>query len=314
MKTFSNRHNAHSDILEFMAQAQVGDLPSPVLPDHLKQKLAQLTLLYGVPVEYLIPDLRLLPTESLRFFYIDRNWLDRLVDGALSVGVLSTQDAVFNLSFFKKIYQQIDIEQLQFRSSLRGIEAEPQEETGGQITGFILRSQIVADFPGLEVNLIKGDKTLPILRMDTLSPNTLLCLVYGVPDKVELIQPGEGLQFGIFPQAPEADKGFYIFLRGLGNNDLPAGKQIDDGHGQQLKANGTFRSNNSNAQGVLRIKELVDNIKQTLPPGTLKDDDLTPGGFAIQLTKTAQKQIYDSDIKFPPCRPSDINQKGENNE
>jgi hypothetical protein len=39
----------------------------------------------GIPAQYLIVDPSALPMERLRFFHIDPNWLDCLIDGALSV-------------------------------------------------------------------------------------------------------------------------------------------------------------------------------------------------------------------------------------
>ncbi|PMD32991.1 hypothetical protein L207DRAFT_608789 [Hyaloscypha variabilis F] len=41
--------------------------------------------LHGVPAHYLIPDPSYLPAESIRFFYIDKNWTKALMDGALSL-------------------------------------------------------------------------------------------------------------------------------------------------------------------------------------------------------------------------------------
>ncbi|KAN0089571.1 hypothetical protein V8E51_019831 [Hyaloscypha variabilis] len=41
--------------------------------------------LHGVPAHYLIPDPSYLPAESIRFFYIDKNWTKALIDGALSL-------------------------------------------------------------------------------------------------------------------------------------------------------------------------------------------------------------------------------------
>lgn len=38
----------------------------------------------GIPAQYLVVDPSHLPMERLRFFYIDPNWLDCLIDGALS--------------------------------------------------------------------------------------------------------------------------------------------------------------------------------------------------------------------------------------
>ncbi|SFU19107.1 hypothetical protein SAMN04489724_0101 [Algoriphagus locisalis] len=305
MTSLTNRENLHSDVVIKLAQAQAGESPPPVLPDHLKDWLAQLTLLYGVPVEYLVPDIRLLPIESIRFFYLDRNWLDRLVDGAMSVGVLSSADAVFNLSFFKQIYDQVDSAQMTLRSTLREAAPSGSGEVGGPITGFIFRSQVVADFPGIEINPTQEGKALPILRMDTLSSNTLLCIFSGVPDKVEFIQPGEGLHFGLFPNDPPQDgSDFHLFLRGLGEGGYPAGVQIEDGHGTKLRGYGSFRSGNGQPAGVVDIGGLVNNISGTLPSGASKDGKLTSGGFAIQMTKTAQKQPYESGSNFPPCTPS----------
>ena len=47
-----------------------------VLPDTARDWLAALRLGEGVPFQYLVLDDRLLPAESIRFFYLDRNWTD----------------------------------------------------------------------------------------------------------------------------------------------------------------------------------------------------------------------------------------------
>jgi len=51
--------------------------PAGALPPYMESFLAHIRLLVGVPFEYLIPDDRLLPPESIRFFYVDRSWTDR---------------------------------------------------------------------------------------------------------------------------------------------------------------------------------------------------------------------------------------------
>ena len=55
-----------------------------VTPLELRAFLARLRLLDGVPFSYLVDDSELLPTESIRFFYLDRAWTDALVQGALT--------------------------------------------------------------------------------------------------------------------------------------------------------------------------------------------------------------------------------------
>ena len=47
--------------------------------------LAGLQTLAGVPFAYLVPDARMLPPESIRFFAVDPNWTTALTDGALSL-------------------------------------------------------------------------------------------------------------------------------------------------------------------------------------------------------------------------------------
>ena len=47
--------------------------------------LGHLKLLHGVPFHYLVSDPRMLPLDSIRFFSVDPNWVDYLVDGACSI-------------------------------------------------------------------------------------------------------------------------------------------------------------------------------------------------------------------------------------
>ncbi|HTF04001.1 MAG TPA: hypothetical protein VK826_08245, partial [Bacteroidia bacterium] len=61
-------------------------LQDPNMPQPLTDWLSRLALLYGVPFNYLVPDEGMLPPESIRFFYLDINWVEALVDGAFSIG------------------------------------------------------------------------------------------------------------------------------------------------------------------------------------------------------------------------------------
>jgi hypothetical protein len=56
------------------------------IPQTVCQWLARLVLLYRVPFTYLVADERMLPPDSLRFFYLDPGWLKCLLEGACSVG------------------------------------------------------------------------------------------------------------------------------------------------------------------------------------------------------------------------------------
>ena len=70
--------------------------------------LARLRLLHGVPFTYLVPDAELLPIESIRFFYIDRAWTDALVQGALSVGTVTTADRAQLEALYPTIRDEVD--------------------------------------------------------------------------------------------------------------------------------------------------------------------------------------------------------------
>ncbi len=63
--------------------------------DKIADWLAQRYLLKGVPFEALAPLADLLPPESVRFFYLDTNWLDALLEGALSIGIESSRDRAY---------------------------------------------------------------------------------------------------------------------------------------------------------------------------------------------------------------------------
>src|SRR5919198_5293332 len=66
--------------------------PDGVVPAEIVRFLAHMRLLEGVPFSYLVPDAALIPPETIRFFYLDRNATDALVQGALSVGTVNSAD------------------------------------------------------------------------------------------------------------------------------------------------------------------------------------------------------------------------------
>ena len=79
-----------------------------VVPGELRRFLARLRLLHGVPFSYLVADAELLPIESIRFFYLDRAWTDALVQGALSVGTITTADRAQLEAVYPHIRDEVD--------------------------------------------------------------------------------------------------------------------------------------------------------------------------------------------------------------
>lgn len=273
-------------------------------PKDLVNWLAQLTLLQGVPFEYLVPYSALLPHESIRFFYIDENWQDRMVDGAISVGVSSTQDNMFNAAWYEALYAEVQAQRLKIRTDMRNQSALSTADS--VISGFLFRSIVVEAWPGIEIIGTKDGIPLPILRMDRLSSGVLLCLFAGVPDDVQFIEPGEGLHFGLDGHEEGSSK---VLVRGLGlpeDKPLKGGEQLKTSGGSDdyLTAPATFRDNNNGQEGVVNVLDLQHAIRTafstyTTPDGyqpglsALPDDGtVTPAAIAVQLVRGAGLMDY----------------------
>ncbi|KAK1829754.1 hypothetical protein QBC39DRAFT_310410, partial [Podospora conica] len=144
--------------------------------------------LADIPAHYLIPDTSFLPEETLRFFYLDENWTDALVDGALSLANhwASSPDKDFCRTAIKKtIQKRLD---------------EPDPSLGGWHVqmpqyGFILRSQLLVQFPDIAVNVEYAETRTkageapkaPILVQKMLSSDIMYCLFDCTPPDLKSI-------------------------------------------------------------------------------------------------------------------------------
>jgi hypothetical protein len=176
--------------------------PQATLPSYATSFLAHLRLLVGVPFEYLVPDAAMLPEESIRFFHLDRSWTDRLVDGVLAVGAVGSREQAHHHTAGPALAALLDTLESAVRPAQRGLgPLTPQESpvTGADpaITGFLLRSALVAGWPQLEVRAYRSSVKLPLLRLERLSAAILVALFAGVPDRVELEEPHHGMQLGV---------------------------------------------------------------------------------------------------------------------
>lgn len=255
--------------------------------------LANFMLLYPLPFDNLVPDQRMLPVESLRFFYFDQNWLSAGLDGAMSLGLDSSRQT-FLSEVTKGLLYNAAMQALGvIRAKLEGnpISGNPNPPT--VLSGFLLRSALVSGWPNLAIRAKDAsDNSLKILRMDHLSSSVLLCVFDGVPNNIELSQPQESLGFGV-------DDDGNVVLR-----NILAGGAI----GQQI---GTLqiRDLTSNKQLCMRsATSRVLNIAPDSPTGLiqsliagLKQNGSEPSGgtlgpatFAIQLIKSAEAIVFSS--------------------
>jgi hypothetical protein len=191
--------------LERSDQAPAPTAPPAPMPPYMESFLAHLRLLVGVPFPYLVPDARLLPPESIRFFYLDRSWVDRLVDGALAVGKVGTREQAHHHQAGPPLQQTLDLSERMVRPLQRRLagfqEAKAAVEADRQpaqvVTGLLLRSGLVSGWPHLEVRALAGTTPLRTLRLERLAPAVLLALFEGLPTRVELEEPHHGVQFGL---------------------------------------------------------------------------------------------------------------------
>ena len=174
-----------------------------LLPDGARSWLAALRLLSGVPFQHIVPDERLLPPESVRFFYVDRAWTDALIQGALAVGAVTDADR----ALLQKLYPAIRDDLDQAERLVRVTGGEGETGTADALTGMLLRSQAVSGWPGIHVNAYRAEvadtspqadpSRLHLMRLEQLAPSVLFAIFDGVPEIVHVDEPRHGVQFGV---------------------------------------------------------------------------------------------------------------------
>jgi len=160
----------------------------------------ELATLKYLPFNYLIPDEKMLPEESIRFFKLDKHWIACLLYGAFSIGGnIRTDDGSAIIDSFKQLTDTIY--------------TKPR-------SGFLVRSELVSDYPDLLVdaysekvtdrqsiehnNTVKNSK-LTNIRAERMSTDVLFYLVEGEVSMAELYLKPEGLHFGLDEE--DADNG-----------------------------------------------------------------------------------------------------------
>jgi hypothetical protein len=190
--------------------------PDGVVPPDIVRALARMRLLEGVPFGYLVADADLIPPETIRFFYLDRNSTDALIEGALSVGTVNSADRAQLAELYTTVRDEVDSAERLVRmkdADAPAVDAAGRPTgAGGPITGFVLRSRLVSGWPAMHVRAYAvdnhpDDATIPdmdtspdrvrLLRMERLAPAVLFVLFDGVPQVVHLEEPRSGIQFGV---------------------------------------------------------------------------------------------------------------------
>ena len=250
----------------------IPDTSTPVLT-----WLGRLRMLVGVPFEYLVPDDGLLRPETIRFFYVDRNWTDAAVDGALAAGAYGTRDRVTLQQRHADVRDAVD-------------EAERHQRVGGEqvagtssptatLAGFLLRSRAVSGWPGLHVRGFRGARALVLVRMERLAPAVLLVVFDDIPDRMEIEEPRQGIQFGVrAARSGEPANSWWVDLRNPATGLEAAGAP---------KERVPFRAGSA---GVLHLTELRRRL--TANHGSVVGPTLTSAEMALQLLRYPYQQRF----------------------
>jgi hypothetical protein len=298
--------------------------PTSDPPDGVVRWLAKLRLLVGVPFFYLVPDARMLPPESLRFFQVDENWVAALLDGALSIGRSTRGDAARegaraalaagaakSLSptlratararaaqanawiqasiAAREAAGTITPEQVQ----AAGEEADEVEEEAellaeAPVSGFVLRSAVVSGWPGMEVRAYQdAAMTTPadIVRLERLADDIVFGL-FGQPAAVvQFSEPSETLHFGF--EAPESEGDPYVkILKYVDAQGHAAGSEMTN-----VTVDAPFRGT---GRRVVDVATLQATLRQALVAngGMAEGAGWTAAEFALEMVQGVEEVNY----------------------
>jgi hypothetical protein len=283
------------------------------VPEELGAWLGRLVLLYGVPFSYLIPDEQMLPRESIRFFFLDPIWIQCLVQGACSIGNNGFGDTMIDRAMDKWVQPNQPVSREQgvvvnktaagIRDALRNQREgtalpEEGEDLNWPLTGFLLRSAVVAGWRGLEVmaysdvsdtgkdEAVADVPPLKPLRIEQLSPDVMLGVFNGIIGRLVVRQPQEGLHFGLTRRGQSCSK----TLRELGYKDPSRAGEVLQDQTIDLSQRNLMRE----ARGVIDIAALAGKMQDALSrsgelAGTAGAQAVkfTSAEFAVQMIEAA---------------------------
>jgi hypothetical protein len=242
-------------------------------PTFVLDRLADYALLHGLPFEYLVPHSALLPSESLRFFAIDEAWMTAFRRGVLSVGDRSTRDEL--AAGAHDTADLLDVRRRRRGQAPAAAKVEHDAAPGTLVTGFLLRSALLAEYPGMQIRAYDREAAaLPLLRLDRPAQGVLLGLFAGALASLVLEEPHHGLRLGV----DSAYQGSKLQLR-RGNGTLAGGAEVE----VPMRSNG--------APGVLDVSELARRIAQSQVAGV--PDTRGGGALAIQLLQPPVRQRFE---------------------
>lgn len=258
---------------------------SPPADDSIWEWLDELAHFKHIPFQYIVPDARMLPPESMRLFSPDERWLACLQDGAFSIGRFLSSDAAIDNAHIHN--REVDYSQ-------------PSK------SGFLLRSKLVSAYPEMAIvgyrkgKDAEGNPLIPearppadhevpglleVVRREQLAPDVLLVLFKGEVDIIDFFLPAEALHFGFnedkVPQTNASSHPDKLVLRPRNPN---TGEVLDAKGGKDLEIKlKTYYG--TEGKRILNIDEMHKELRKK---GYLVgEDEKTPkvhsGTIALQL-------------------------------
>ena len=216
--------NAGSELYNEFNEAAPNNNDWVLVHNWLMDKL----FLADIPPHQLFPDPSFVPSEALRYFYIDDFWMDCLIDGALSVANhLDRDDDMIRVQIKENF-------NLYLSSVVNGSGIRPQIPG----CGFVLRSKLVKTMPDLRI-IVKWKVPEPknaareaVCRYTRYDNTTIICLLDRMPeelDSITLQQPPHQQRFSLGSHLTKDDLSFR--LRYLYTDTVQAQKaEAEKGH------------------------------------------------------------------------------------
>ena len=148
------------------------------------------------------------------------------------------------------------------------------------LAGFLLRSRAVSGWPGLHVRGWRAARRLVIMRMERLAPAVMLVIFDDIPDRMEIEEPRQGIQFGVrAARNAEPAGSWWVDIRNpaTGVEAVPA----------RAPQRVPFRAGSA---GVLHLTELRRRLIAN--HGPIVGPTLTSAEMALQLLRYPYQQRF----------------------
>ena len=192
----------------------------------------------------------------------------------------SSRDSFFTEIMGELIYDSATTAAQTMRAQRIGVDPPAAEVEENLISGFLLRSAVVAGWPNLAVRGGMNDGSfLKTLRMDRPAGDLLICLFRGVPDFVEFGEPQEGFRFGV------DDDGRLPMRQPVAGGPVPLGSQLPT---PLQVVPGSLRTGGNNVLDIGSATGLVHQIEDALDTAGVGVPNFGPSDFALQMVKAPE--------------------------